>query len=59
MSDKQLYTVKEAAEVLGLHPQRVYRDIACGRCPSVRFGRNIRITQEQLEHILHHGYTGT
>ncbi len=59
MVENDLYTVQEVAEVLGLSPQRLYRDIACQRCPSVRFGRNIRITRKQLEHILNHGYTGT
>jgi len=45
----KLLTVSEAAELLKLNPMTVYRMVRAGQLPAVRFGRTVRIDQEQLE----------
>ncbi len=41
-------TVREAARLLGLHPQTVYRKCARNEIESVRFGRTLRISERAL-----------
>jgi len=41
-------TVDEAAEILGLHVRTVYKLVADGEIPSVRFGGSIRIPRDKL-----------
>jgi len=45
---KSLLSIKEAAQVLGLHPQTIYRKIARGELPAMRFGRTIRLSLAAL-----------
>lgn len=49
---KQLLTVKEAAEVLSLTPDTIYRMTRTGRLPMVRLGRTIRIKKDALDSII-------
>ena len=49
---KLVYTVAEAAEALGMHPQTVYAAVERGALPSVRVGRRIVIPQRALEEFL-------
>lgn len=49
---KQLLTVKEAAEVLSLTPDTIYRMTKTGRLPSVRIGRTIRIKKDDLDTLI-------
>lgn len=44
----RLLTTTEAARLLDLHPQTVYRKCQRGELPSVRFGRTIRIDADRL-----------
>jgi excisionase family DNA binding protein len=49
MSQQKLYTVEEAAGVLGMHHSTVRRHIKEGRLKASKFGRrSIRISSEDL-----------
>jgi excisionase family DNA binding protein len=41
-------TPQEVAELLNLRLETVYRSLRSGRLPHFRFGRQYRITKEQL-----------
>ncbi|HEX6360717.1 helix-turn-helix domain-containing protein [Actinophytocola sp.] len=46
---KQLYSVEEVAEQLGLHVRTVRGYVRDGRLPAVRIGKQYRISRENLE----------
>ncbi|MEX0800066.1 MAG: helix-turn-helix domain-containing protein [Dehalococcoidia bacterium] len=46
---KELLTVKEAADLLKVKPQWVYRMLRGGGLPFVRLGRQVRIDEDSLE----------
>jgi excisionase family DNA binding protein len=46
---KQLYSVDEVAEQLGLHVRTVRGYVRDGRLPAVRIGKQYRISRENLE----------
>lgn len=48
----RVYTVKEAAEVLGVSPATIRRLIDRGKLPAIRVGRSVRIERCVLEQIL-------
>ena len=48
---EKLYTVKEAAEILGVGRQRVYDLINAGRLSARKIGRDIIISESELENI--------
>ena len=39
---KKLYTAKELAEILGVHPQTIYRAGERGEIPSYKVGKSVR-----------------
>lgn len=41
-------TVKQAAQLLHIHPDRLYREIAAGKLPVLRLGRSVRIRRVAL-----------
>lgn len=43
MSCKYFYTAKEAAEVLGVHPETIRRNVREGKIPSLKVFRKILI----------------
>ena len=45
------YTIAEAAELLKLHPQTLRRWIREGKLPARRFGRQFRLTLEDIERV--------
>lgn len=45
----EVFTVRELAEYLGLHPKTVYAYIAEGRIRAIRCGRSYRIRCEWVE----------
>ena len=48
-----LLSIREAAQLLGLHPQVLYRLVAARRLPHYRCGRTIRFDRKMLaEHML-------
>ncbi len=40
--DNKLYTAKELAEILGVHPQTIYRAGERGDIPSYKVGKSVR-----------------
>lgn len=50
--DKALYTVREVANRLGVHPETVRRMIHDGRLDAVRVGRVLRVESDSLQSFL-------
>lgn len=48
-------SVREVADILGLHYQTVLRHVREGTIPAVRIGRSYRISRHELDHILKQG----
>lgn len=48
MRSPKLLTVREAAKIVRVHPLSMYRLIREGKVPVIRFGRNIRVIEEEL-----------
>jgi len=46
---KELITVKEAADLLKVKPQWVYRMMRSDGLPCIRLGRQVRIDEDSLE----------
>lgn len=56
MSNDRLLTVKEAAELLSVHPNTVYKLVEAGRIPAIRRnGIGIRFKRENLDRWLEQG----
>lgn len=55
MSDIKLYTPKEVAEILKLNRKTIYNYIESGRLKTVQFGREHRITEEELQRLVKTG----
>ena len=49
MKYMKVLTVKEAADLLKVKPQWVYRMVRGGGLPFIRLGRQIRIDEDSLE----------
>ena len=49
---KLTWTVKEAAEILGLSPNSAYQGIATGEIPYVKVGKRILVPRLALERML-------
>jgi excisionase family DNA binding protein len=49
MTERQLYSVEDVAELLGLHVKTVRGYVRDGRLEAVRIGRQYRIAAEDLE----------
>ena len=49
--ERYAYTVKEAAQLLGLHPSRVYRLVRAGDIDAIHLGRTVRIPRPALEKL--------
>ena len=49
---KQMYTVKEAAQALGLCEMTIYRQVKNNSIPSKRIGRSIRISASYIEEMV-------
>ena len=52
MRDMKVLTVREAADLLKVKPQWVYRMLRGGDLPFIRLGRQIRIDEDSLEEWL-------
>lgn len=52
---KQYLSIEQAAAKLNVDYKTVYRKIQSGELPHVRFGRNIRIAEDELESLLEPG----
>jgi excisionase family DNA binding protein len=49
---KDIYSVKEVAAFLGLHPNTVYRSIGKGELRALRINKSLRILSEDLQEYL-------
>ena len=50
-----LMTVKEAAALLRVSPQRLYELVRVGAVPGVRIGRQVRVDRNRLQAWIDHG----
>lgn len=55
-AEKKLYTVKEVADILGMHPNTIYIHISHGLIKTTRFGRKIVISASEIERLIREGY---
>lgn len=51
----KLYDLKEVAQMLGVSYLTVYNYVRQGKIKSVRVGRFLRVTQEEVERIMKEG----
>lgn len=49
--EKKYYSVAETAELLGLSPETLYRQIHAGRLPAVQFGKRFIIPARVLDDL--------
>ena len=49
---KNLYTIKEVSELVGLSESEIIRMVMIKKLPAVRIGKSIRIREEDLEMFL-------
>ncbi len=52
MTDRLLFTVPEAAEMLGISRSHLYQLIQSGKLPVVRLGTSVRIPRVWLERYI-------
>ena len=52
MTDRLLFTVPEAAEMLGISRSHLYQLIQSGKLPVVRLGASVRIPRVWLERYI-------
>ena len=52
VTDRALYTVRDVANLLGVHPETVRRLIHDGRLDAVRVGRVLRVDSHSLQGFL-------
>lgn len=50
--DKQFYTMKEVAELVGSHYMTIYNHVQIGKLKSVKVGGKILISKENLDQYL-------
>jgi excisionase family DNA binding protein len=54
----RLFTLREVAEYLKVHPGTVYRLVKSGQLPAARIGRDLRFHPQLVEQWLADGGTG-
>ena len=57
MTEKQYYTAKELAEVLGLNVMTIYRYIKAGKLKAYKIGKEFRIENAEFERFMHKAKT--
>ena len=50
--EKMAYTIQEASEALGFHPNTIYGLVKSGKLPAVNLGRKILISKMELSRWL-------
>ena len=55
MEEKNLYTLQEVAEVLGVHREFIYLRVRDNVIPAIKVGSSWRVTHETLQGILQNG----
>lgn len=54
-----LMTIKEVSEILKISPALGYRLVTSGQLPGVRFGRTVRVREEDLREFVENNLTYT
>ena len=49
---QQLLTIKQAAEILQIHPKTAYTWTYLGKLPSIKFNGIVRIPRDKLDELL-------
>ena len=55
MSDKKLYTLPEAGDVLGISPWTIRKHVKLGTVVAVRCGRRVLVSETELTRIQREG----
>lgn len=53
---KKTYTLQQVADILGYSRQTLYNNIAKGKLQFTKFGKEYRLTEEQLQNLLQNGF---
>lgn len=56
MTDNKLYTLQEVANILRVSRQTLYNNIRKGKLQATKYGKEYRITEEQLQDLIKYGY---
>ena len=55
MSERKLLNAGQVAEILGISRSKAYRMLRLGEIPTIKIGKNVRVSSEDLnEYILNH-----
>ena len=54
---KQLYTIKEVSELVGISESEIIRMVTLKKLPAIRLGKSIRISEEALDGFIN-GFVG-
>ena len=52
LANLEIFTAREVAAVLKVHPSKIYRLIQAGKLPAIHIGRNVRVSRPALEAYL-------
>lgn len=55
MPDITVYTLKEVADILKVSRQTIYNYLKAGRLRATKFGKEYRVTKEDLEEFIRLG----
>lgn len=56
MTNNKLYTLQEVANILRVSRQTLYNNIRKGKLQATKYGKEYRITEEQLQDLIKYGY---
>lgn len=56
MTVNKLYTLQEVANILRVSRQTLYNNIRKGKLQATKYGKEYRITEEQLQDLIKYGY---
>ena len=56
MTNNKLYTLQEVANILRVSRQTLYNNIRKGKLQAAKYGKEYRITVEQLQDLIKYGY---
>lgn len=56
MADIKLYTLQEVADILKVTRQTIYNYVTSKRIKATKFGREYRVTEEDLKQFIENGH---
>lgn len=57
MIDQKMYTLQEVADILRVSRQTIYNYIRSGRLICTKYGKEYRLTEQQLKEFLRKGHS--